>query len=164
MSKNSNTITIHEVHEESRAVDFVRHLFTEYFEELNENLEFQSYTEDLEDPLRHYGPPRGKLLLAYYYNEPAGCIALQWLEDGICEMKRLYVKPEFRERGIGDKLITEIVNCAKEMGYKKMLLDSLERLKAAHRLYMKYGFENTPAYYHNPLTNVIYMEKNLEDE
>ncbi len=113
-------------------------------------------------PLKKYGKPYGSLILAYWNNEPAGCIALQRLkEEGVCEMKRLYVTPIYRKHGIGDELIKELLKEAKKKGYKKMVLDTLKRLQPAIKRYIKHGFVNTSAYYSNPLQGVVYMEKFL---
>jgi ribosomal protein S18 acetylase RimI-like enzyme len=143
-------------------MNIVKELFREYSKALNENLCFQNFDDELEDPLKKYGEPEGCLLLAYWSKTPAGCIALQRLAvNDVCEMKRLFVRPEFRNKGIGDELIKLLSNEAVEKGYKKMVLDTLERLDDAKRLYIKYGFVKTSAYYQNPLPNVIYMEKDL---
>jgi ribosomal protein S18 acetylase RimI-like enzyme len=123
---------------------------------------FQSFDEELENPLKKYGEPKGCLLLAFWNNEAAGCIALQPLKQkGVCEMKRLFVRNEYRNKGIGDELINELLKEATKKGYQKMVLDTLERLQPARRLYIKYGFVNTSPYYENPLADVVYMEKSL---
>ncbi len=97
--------------EDEEGLDEVRMLFKEYLEELNENLCFQSTDEELISPLKKYGPPSGSLFLAYWKNEPAGCIALQPLkEEGVCEMKRLFVRPGYRNHSIGSKLIEELLS------------------------------------------------------
>jgi putative acetyltransferase len=136
-------------------------LFKDYALELNADLCFQSFDAELTDPLKKYGAPKGALFIAYYNNEVAGCIALQPLVDGSCEMKRLYVKPDFRKHKIGDALVQQLLETAKTLGYQKMKLDTLERLQAAINLYKKYGFVVTTAYYENPLPEVVYMEKEL---
>lgn len=144
----------------NQELNIIKDLFREYSNELNENLCFQRFDEELENPLKKYGGPHGSLLLAFWNNEPAGCIALQPLsEDSVCEMKRLYVRPEYRKFGIGEELVKKLLEEAKEKGCRKMVLDTLERLQAAIRLYKKYGFENTSAYYINPLPNAVYMDK-----
>lgn len=140
----------------------IRSLFEEYAKELNENLCFQSFDEELRNPLKKYGQPNGALLLAYWNNEPAGCIGLAPLKkEDSCEMKRLYVRPSYRKHGIGEELVKAILPEAVAKGYKKMLLDTLEKLQSAIRLYQKYGFTITSSYYSNPLTHVVYMEKLL---
>lgn len=154
-------LSIHHIENTYQKLDAVRELFSEYADELGEDLTFQHFDEELNDPLKKYGPPNGSLLIAYWYNEPAGCIALQPLEQGLCEMKRLYVRPQYREHGIGDYLIKKLVHEGYKKGYKKMVLDTLQRLKEAIRLYEMNGFESVSAYYENPLPEVVFMEKEL---
>lgn len=154
-------LTVNLIEQHSRGLDIIKVLFKEYVTELNENLEFQHYDEELEDPLKKYGPPAGSLELAYYNGEVAGCVALQFLDEGICEMKRLYVTPDCREHGVGDELVRVILSDAKERGYSKMVLDTLERLRPAIRLYEKHGFVTCAPYYNNPLPNVVFMEKEI---
>ena len=142
-------------------LDEARILFREYEKELDADLCFQSFEEELKNPLYKYGLPNGSLILAYWNNQLAGCIALQPLENGHCEMKRLFVRPSFRKHKIGEALVVEILKEAKRIGYTKMKLDTLERLQAAIHLYKKIGFQVTTAYYENPLQQVVYMEKSL---
>jgi len=147
---------------EGAELETARHLFKEYSDELAVDLCFQSFEAELKDPLKKYGQPNGSLLLAYYNGMAVGSVALQPLaEEGVCEMKRLYVQPAFRKFKIGDALVDGILKEAIKLGYTKMKLDTLERLQAAIHLYLKYGFEITTAYYHNPLPEVVYMEKKL---
>lgn len=155
-------IKIIRVEAEGEELNITRQLFKEYAAELDENLCFQSFDDELKDPLTKYGPPYGSLFLAYFNEQPAGCIALQPLKKrGMCEMKRLYVKPSFRKQSISKDLVKILLEDAKDKGYKKMLLDTLERLQPAIKLYSRHGFINTSAYYANPLPNVVYMEKEL---
>jgi putative acetyltransferase len=149
--------------EESPALDIIRTLFRAYEQELDENLCFQSFEAELKDPLKKYGPPAGVLLLAYWEQEVAGCIALTPMpQPATCEMKRLYVKPAFRKYGIGKQLVLELLKIAGEKDYTIMRLDTLEKLQPAIRLYEQFGFERINAYYHNPLPGVVYMEKKLD--
>lgn len=146
-------------------------LFKEYFNELGENLSFQDVELELRDPLEKYGAPYGALFIAYFNNKPAGCIALQQinyitstlscLPGEVCEMKRLYIKPGFRQNKIGAELVKVLLKGATEKGYKVMVLDTLERLQPAIKLYQRYGFHNTSAYYINPLPGVVFMAKVL---
>lgn len=140
----------------------VRSLFTKYAMELGEDLQFQGFDEELADPLKKYGPPHGGLLVALVVDTIVGCVALQRLEPTVCEMKRLYVLPKFRCCGIGDELVKSLLLDAEEEGYKTMVLDTLERLRPAIRLYKRHGFVETKAYYSNPLPGVVYMEKQLK--
>lgn len=155
-------LSIQHITTESAGLETARHLFKEYSDELAVDLCFQSFDAELKDPLKKYGPPSGSLLLALYNNEPVGCVALQRLpEEGVCEMKRLYVQPGFRKFKIGDALVAAILKEAERLGYTKMKLDTLERLQPAIQLYLKHGFEITTAYYHNPLPEVVYMERSF---
>ena len=150
---------------ESAALETVRQLFLEYAEELQENLCFQSFDAEVKDPLKKYGAPKGALFIAYWEGEAVGCIALQpLLDETVCEMKRLYVKPEFRKFGIGKALVEILINTSEQLGYKKMRLDTLDRLVAAVTLYKQYGFDIINAYYENPLPGVVYMEREVKGE
>lgn len=160
--QNNLMVTVKYILEEGDELNVIRQLFDEYAKELNENLCFQSFDEELRNPLKKYGSPSGSLLLAFWNNVSSGCIALQPLsEKGSCEMKRLYVRQAYRQHGIGDELVKMLLLDAKEKGYKKMVLDTLERLHQAIALYVKNGFKKTSAYYKNPLSGVVYMEKVL---
>jgi ribosomal protein S18 acetylase RimI-like enzyme len=155
-------LRIKHIIEEGTELDTIRELFREYEKELDENICFQSFEEELKDPLKKYGPPYGDLMLAYWEDEIAGCIALTKMkEHGACEMKRLYVKPNFRKNKIGKMLIEDLLSSARERNYSKMRLDTFLKLEAAVHLYQKFGFKNISAYYDNPLPNVVYMEKEL---
>ena len=155
-------INIQHIGKDSSSISTIKELFGEYLTELNEDLFFQHFDEEMDNPLLKYAPPKGSLVLALWNNEPAGCVALKPLvENGICEMKRLYVRPQYRMHGIGDALVKQILSDATTSGYHKMVLDTLSRLTSAIRLYERYGFVHTSAYYDNPLPNVVYMEKKL---
>jgi putative acetyltransferase len=154
--------TIQHVTTESKALDDARALFTEYVNELDEDLAFQSLEEELKDPLKKYGGPKGSLHVVYKEESAVACVALQALpQQGVCEMKRLYVQPAFRKYGFGEMLVKLIIDDAKDRGYTLMVLDTLERLKAAIALYKKHGFTVTEAYYDNPLPGVVFMERRL---
>ena len=153
---------IKHIDKEGEELDIIRQLFREYEKELDENICFQSFDEELKNPLGKYGFPDGDLLLAYCNDEAAGCIALtKTKEAGVCEMKRLYVKPAFRKNKIGRVLVEELLVSAKEKNYEKMRLDTFLKLQPAIHLYQEFGFKNISAYYHNPLPDVVYMEKQL---
>lgn len=143
-------------------MDAIRTLFREYETELDEDLCFQSFEAELKNPLQKYGPPHGVLYIAKWNKEVAGCIALMPLaEPGVCEMKRLYVRPAYRKHKIGKALVDQLIADAKRLGYKKMKLDTLQKLQPAVQLYKKMGFSETTPYYHNPISTVVYMEKVL---
>ena len=155
-------LRIKHIIEEGKELDDIRDLFREYEKELDEDICFQSFEDELKDPLKKYGPPSGDLILAYWEDEVAGCIALTKMkESSACEMKRLYVKPSFRKNKIGKLLVEELLTSAKEKSYAKMRLDTFLKLQAAVHLYQQFGFENISAYYNNPLPGVVYMEKQL---
>ena len=154
-------LTLKHITQESADLETARHLFKEYSIELGVDLCFQSFDEELKNPLKKYGAPKGSLVLAFWDGKPVGTAALQEIEQGVCEMKRLYVQAEYRKFGIGEQLVDAILKDAKLLGYQIMKLDTLERLKPAIALYLKYGFVITTAYYDNPLPEVVYMEKQL---
>lgn len=155
-------LQVKKITEEGPELEAVRRLFSDYQEELGVDLCFQGFDRELAQPLSKYGAPNGVVFLAFYHNEPAGCIALKPLEEeGVCEMKRLYVPPVYRGHGIGEQLVTALLDAARELGYKTMKLDTLARLQSAIKMYKAYGFEEVPAYYNNPNEDVVYMEKKL---
>ena len=155
-------LRITHINKEGPELDAIRSLFREYEKELNENICFQSFEEEVNDPLKKYGPPSGDLILAYWEDEVAGCIALTKMKDqDACEMKRLYVRPGFRKNKIGRILIEDLLSSARQRNYKMMRLDTFEKLQPAIHLYKQYGFKNISAYYNNPLTGVVYMQKEL---
>lgn len=159
------SLSLHHITTEGPALDIARRLFAEYTAELGVNLQFQGLTEELKNPLYKYGSPTGSLLLAYWDEQPVACVALQKLPgEAVCEMKRLYVQPSHRSHGIGDELVKAILQEAQHLGYTRMVLDTLERLQPAIRLYTRHGFYTTAAYYNNPLPGVVYMEKVLTGE
>ena len=148
--------------------DDVRTLFTEYTNLLiegdskfKEYLQIQNYDEELEHLEVKYGLPYGRLYLIYCDGVLAGCIGLRKIDDYNCEMKRLYVRPHFRGKHIGDYLIRKIIEDAKEIGYKHMLLDTLPFLKTAIHIYQKYGFYEIPCYNNSPMDTTIYMRLDL---
>lgn len=155
-------LNIKHISEEGEELDTIRELFREYEKELEENICFQSFEAELKDPLSKYGAPYGDLILAYWNEQAAGCIALTKMkEKGICEMKRLYVKPEFRKNKIGRKLVEILVESAVKKNYRLIRLDTLSKLQPAIHLYDTLGFRMTNPYYDNPLPGVVYMEKQL---
>ena len=155
-------LDIQKVTKQGSALESVKDLFKAYLEELNEDLCFQSFDSELDNPLYKYSAPTGALFIATYNARPVGCIALQPLQEAhTCEMKRLYVVPEYRNLKIGDALVKSLLQEAKALGYTTMKLDTLERLQAAIKLYQKFEFETVTAYYDNPLPGVVYMQKEL---
>jgi len=142
-------------------IDEVRRLFREYERFLGVDLCFQSFEEELAGLPGKYGPPDGVLLIALDGQQSAGCVALRKLEDGVCEMKRLFVRPQCRGRGLGRLLAERIVSEATALGYGVMRLDTLDKLKEAIGLYESLGFRRREPYYGNPLPGVVYWELEL---
>jgi putative acetyltransferase len=140
----------------------VKKIFTEYQEYLNVDLCFQSFDFELNNLDTIYKTPKGTIILAKIIDKIAGCVALKPIEENNCEMKRLYVKPEFRNSGLGRKLIEAIIAFAKNANYEKMKLDTLTKLESAVKLYQQYGFVETKPYVYNPLEEVLYFEKTLK--
>lgn len=136
-------------------------LFNKYQEELDVDITFQNFNEEINDPIKKYNKNYGGLFMAYCEGDLAGCVALQNLGKNICEMKRLYVLPEYRRYGVGKVLVEALLKYAAILGYKTMKLDTLEKLQPAIILYKKLGFVPTTPYYNNPLPNVVYLEKKL---
>ena len=139
----------------------VRELFNEYADSIGVDIAYQGFCAELEALPGAYGPPDGALLLAVEEDEYVGCVALRRLEDNVCEMKRLYVAPAGRGKGLGLKLAEAIIVRACELGYEKMRLDTMDKLKAANRLYEKIGFIDIPSYRYNPDTTARFMELDL---
>lgn len=144
-------------------IEAVRAIFREYQQFLGVDLSFQGFEEELATLPGCYAPPKGQLLLARDGAHAAGCVALRPLEDGACEMKRLFVRPAYRGRGLGRLLATRIVSEATALGYALMRLDTLETLDDAMHLYSSLGFRRRPSYYANPLPGVVYWERALSN-
>jgi ribosomal protein S18 acetylase RimI-like enzyme len=145
--------------ETSEDLQHVRELFAEYVEWLGINLCFQNYEKELAELPGDYAPPTGRLLLAYEDKEVAGCIALRSLGDGVCEMKRLYVRPGFRGERLGWKLVELVLDEARKIGYERIRLDTLPgKMDRAIAMYRTLGFKDIDPYYHNPVTGAAFME------
>lgn len=136
----------------------IKTIFREYEQFLNVDLCFQGFEEELANLPGKYASPHGALFLAVDEKQVAGCVAVRALEEEICEMKRLYIRPEYRGTGLGRKLAETVIAEAGKLGYKCMRLDTLESLTEAMGLYRSLGFRQTDSYYHNPMQNVIYWE------
>ena len=147
--------------EAGETLEIIRKLFEEYAESLGFDLSFQNFDEELANLPGEYALPTGCLLLAIYQNEAAGCIALRRIDKTICEMKRLFVRPQFRRKGIGRALAEAVIERAKTAGYKQMRLDTARTMDAARNLYESLGFEEIEAYRYNPLKGAVFMELSL---
>lgn len=148
--------------ETAEQIEQTRILFREYESWFGLNLCFQNFDEEVATLPGKYAKPEGRLLLAFADGKLAGCIALRQLEDEICEMKRLYVRDEFRGCGIGNALIKKLIEEARLIGYKKMLLDTYPpKMAKAVNLYEAHGFREIAPYYHNPYGETLFMELRL---
>ena len=140
----------------------VRELFLAYADWIAVDLSFQDFEKEFAGLPGDYAPPTGCLLLALSDGKPAGCIALRKLEDEVCEMKRLYVLPEFNGLGLGRKLAEAIIVEAKQLNYVKMRLDTMPKMIAAQKLYHSLGFKEISPYRFNPVEGTVYMELYLK--
>lgn len=156
------------------AYDVARRLFTDYAEWLGVDLSFQGFQAELDSLPGKYAPPQagapgGELLVAWRQGapsavparQPMGCVAVRPFADEACEMKRLWVVPDARGTGLGVRLGTAILEVARELGYRRMLLDTLRSMHAANGLYQRLGFREVPSYYHNPHPDVVYYAREL---
>src|SRR6185436_10996176 len=142
-----------------------RLLFREYQSWLQIDLCFQNFEKELANLPGDYAAPEGRLLLAYEDIQLAGCVALRRSDQEVCEMKRLFLREEFRGRGLGRQLIEAIIQEAKEIGYERVRLDTLPpKMNDAIALYRSYGFKQTAPYYDNPVAGAIFMELDLREE
>ena len=139
----------------------VREIFIEYADFLKVDLCFQDFEKELQTLHEVYALPKGCIILAKEEKQVLGCIALKPIGEGICEMKRLYVRPEARGQYLGKKLVEELVDFAKKARYNTMKLDTLTSLKEAIKLYESKGFIKTEPYVYNPLSDVLYFELTL---
>ena len=140
----------------------IRELFLEYAQSLGFSLCFQSFDKELAGLPGDYAPPEGRLLLATHEGEPAGCVALHKLDPDICEMKRLYVRPQFRGKGLGRALAERVIADAQQVGYKRLRLDTVEPvMQAAVAMYRQLGFREIAPYRENPIAGALYMELEL---
>lgn len=140
----------------------VKQLILDYIYFLGRDLSFQNIDDELNDLKKKYIPPNGEILVALKDDDVLGMVAYYKHDENTCEMKRLYVKPEARGRHLGDILLSNIIEHAKDNGYEIMLLDTIEPLKHAIALYKKHGFKECEPYYNNPMDDVIYMMKFLK--
>ncbi|MDI9880733.1 GNAT family N-acetyltransferase [Flectobacillus longus] len=151
----------HYVNYSDQELAIVQELFEEYSLELGIDLCFQNFEQELQTLSKVYATPKGCIIILYHEQHPAGCVALKPIAEGVCEMKRLYIRPAFRGLKYGKKLAQELVSFAYKAGYSTMKLDTLTTLTDAIRLYRSMQFVETAPYVYNPLDNVLYFELNL---
>ncbi len=152
-------------------LDAVRMLFREYAAEIKIELCFQGFERELAELPGYYAPPAGRIYLATMpesetsgsetYPQFAGCVALRPISADICEMKRLYVRPRWRGTGLGRRFTLATIAAAREIGYSRMRLDTIDTMQVAIALYRSVGFVAVPPYYHNPLAGATFMELDL---
>jgi putative acetyltransferase len=143
-----------------------RELFLEYAQSLGFSLDFQNFDNELAGLPGDYAPPAGRLLLAEYEGQLAGCAALHKIDSGagseVCEMKRLYLRSGFRGKGLGCALADRIIVEARAIGYRRMRLDTVEPvMKDAVAMYRRLGFQEIAPYCKNPMAGALYMELQL---
>jgi len=143
----------------SQAVQHARELFQEYAAWLGISLCFQNFDQELAELPGEYMPTSGRLLLAQQDSDIAGCVALRKIDEGTCEMKRLFVRPNFRGKGLGRRLTESIIKEARQIGYERMRLDTLPGwMDRAVAMYRSLGFRDIEPYYHNPVAGAAFME------
>ncbi|MES2978952.1 MAG: GNAT family N-acetyltransferase [Pseudomonadota bacterium] len=146
-------------------IEAIRLLFREYAEQLNVDLCFQDFDAEVANLPGDYQEPEGALLLALVDGEVAGCCALRALTTvdypNAAEMKRLYVRDQFRRLGVGRLLAEAILDAARVAGYHCVLLDTLDEMESARALYVELGFNEVPPYYHNPIAGAHYLKADL---
>jgi len=143
-------------------IEQARTLFKEYQAGLGISLCFQNFDDELKNLPGDYAPPDGRLWLATDEGALAGCIALRKVAEGVCEMKRLFVRPAYRGTGLGRKLVESLIDEARKLGYTKMRLDTLAgRMDKAIALYRSFGFVEIEPYYKTPIAETKFLELEL---
>lgn len=145
-------------------IELTRQLFLEYAESLGFDLCFQNFDKELANLPGEYAQPTGRLLLAVNGSASIGCVALRKFDEGACEMRRLYVKTEYRGRGIGKILTETIIIEAKSVGYRRLLLHTLPAMKSAFAMYRSMGFTEIPPYDPTPVEGAVFMDLKLSPE
>lgn len=146
----------------NKQISQIKKLFKEYANSLGFDLDFQNFEKELEELPGEYKPPNGCLLLAKFNGRIAGCVSLRKLSQNYCEMKRLYVKPEFRGKEMGRKLAITVIEKARKLGYLFMRMDTIDWMSEAITLYRSLGFKKIPPYTYNPIENALYFELKLK--
>ena len=160
MKDSAQPVRIEPARSESELA-IARGLFEEYAARLGVDLCFQGFSAELMMLDTMYAAPTGCLLLAWLGDAAAGCAGVRRLSGELCEMKRLYVRDGYRGLGVGRKLAVQLLARARELGYRSMVLDTLEGMREARGLYASLGFRECAPYYDNPLAGVVYMQLDL---
>ena len=145
------------------ALESVRQFFRNYAGWLGVDLSYQGFAEEMANLPGCYAPPEGRLWCAELDGRPVGCVGVRSFSEGVCEMKRLYGEPDARGTGIGHTLALAAIRAAKELGYKRILLDTLPAMRIAVKLYRELGFREAPAYYNTPVEGTIFLSLDLEN-
>ncbi len=145
----------------SRDVSLARRLLKEYAASLSIDLCFQGFDAELAGLPGDYAPPDGRLWIARVGGRPAGCVALRRFDRGRCEMKRLYLRPAYRGRGLGRRLVATTLATGRRLGYRRMVLDTLPSMMAALAVYDRFGFRRIRPYRFNPVPGAVYLERSL---
>ncbi|MBP5996994.1 MAG: carbonate dehydratase [Azonexus sp.] len=151
--------------DDSEAIEQVRQYFRNYAAWLGVDLSYQNFEQEMALLPGAYSAPQGRLFFAEVDGCPAGCVGVRPLpeSDGLCEMKRLYVSPEARGQGVGAALAMAAIKAAKDIGYKKLMLDTLPNMRMAVKLYRELGFTEAPAYYQTPIEGTMFLTLDLEN-
>ena len=158
------TVTLHVLNaNDTEALGHVRQFFRNYAGWLGVDLSFQKFDEEMASLPGAYAPPDGRLFYAENNGQPAGCVGVRRFSEGVCEMKRLYVEPEQRGFGIGRDLALAAIKSAKQLGYRKILLDTLPAMRIAVKLYRELGFHEAPAYYPTPVEGTMFLALDLDN-
>lgn len=152
-------MTIYKTAETDQEFEQAKELFEEYANSLDIDLSFQNFSKELESIRQQYDQPTGALLLVYKDDLLAGCTGIRRLDDETAELKRMYVRPDFRGFNFGRSLLESAILSASRLGYKKIRLDTLSSMTKARNLYESFGFQAIEPYYFNPIQETIYMER-----
>ena len=148
-------------HLEDYDIEQAKNLLREYIEWINIDLSFQHISDELASFPSPYEPPDGAFIVAKDGSQVIGGVGMKRIGTDICEMKRLFVKDEYKAQRIGKRLIEAIIEEARLKGYKRMRLDTLEKMKKAQLLYRQFGFYEIEKYVENPIEGTVFMEKRL---
>ena len=160
------TVTLHPLTAgDSEALEQVRQYFRNYAAWLGVDLSYQNFDQEMASLPGAYTAPEGRLFFAEVDGRPAGCVGVRPLPDseGVCEMKRLYVTPEERGHGVGAALALAAIKAAKEIGYRKLIIDTLPSMRMAVKLYRELGFTEAPSYYQTPVEGTMFLALDLEN-